>query len=77
MSALYLLIPVAVVLVGLAIWMFFWAVDNGQYDDLDSPAHSILFDDEDPGHQAGIDEASTGKTGDSDASTPERKPPHG
>ena len=60
MSALYLLIPVAVVLVALAIWMFFWAVDNGQYDDLDSPAHSILFDDEDPQHQAGIDEASSG-----------------
>ena len=58
MSALYLLIPVAVVLVALAIWMFFWAVDSGQYDDLDSPAHSILFDDEDPQHQAGVQEAS-------------------
>ena len=57
MSALYLLIPVAVGLVGLAIWIFCWAVDSGQYDDLDSPAHSILFDDEDPQHQAGIDEA--------------------
>lgn len=57
MSALYLLIPVAVVLVALAIWMFFWAVDSGQYDDLDSPAHSILFDDEDPQHHAGIKEA--------------------
>ncbi|MCQ4346578.1 cbb3-type cytochrome oxidase assembly protein CcoS [Pseudomonas stutzeri] len=61
MPALYLLIPVAVGLVGLAIWVFFWAVDSGQYDDLDSPAHSILFDDEDPKHQAGIDEASAGQ----------------
>lgn len=70
MSALYLLIPIAVVLVGLAIWVFFWAVDSGQYDDLDSPAHSILFDDEDPQHQAGIDEASSpteGKRNDEDA----------
>ena len=57
MSAIYFLIPIAVGLVGFAIWLFFWAVDNGQYDDLDSPAHSILFDDEDPQHQAGIDEA--------------------
>lgn len=48
MSALYLLIPVAVVVVALAIWLFFWAVNNGQYDDLDGPAHSILFDDEEP-----------------------------
>ncbi|MWV16742.1 cbb3-type cytochrome oxidase assembly protein CcoS [Pseudomonas sp. L-22-4S-12] len=57
MSALYILIPVAVALVGFAIWLFVWAVDNGQYDDLDSPAHSILFDDEDPQHKAGIAEA--------------------
>ena len=57
MSAIYILIPIAVVLVGVAIWVFFWAVDSGQYDDLDGPAHSILFDDEDPQHKAGIVEA--------------------
>ena len=57
MAALYILIPVAVVLVALAIWVFFWAVDTGQYDDLDGPAHSILFDDEDPNHQAGVEQA--------------------
>lgn len=56
MAALYILIPVAVVLVALAIWVFFWAVDSGQYDDLDGPAHSILFDDEDPKHQAAVDQ---------------------
>ena len=64
MSAIYILIPIAVVLVGFAIWLFFWAVDNGQYDDLDSPAHSILFDDEDPQHKAGIAEADSGETKD-------------
>ena len=57
MPALYILIPVAVGLVGFAIWLFFWAVGNGQYDDLDSPAHSILFDDEDPQHKAAISKA--------------------
>jgi cbb3-type cytochrome oxidase maturation protein len=57
MAALYFMIPAAVVLVGLAIWMFFWAVDSGQYDDLDGPAHSILFDDEDPAHKAGVQQA--------------------
>lgn len=45
MAALYVMIPVAMVIVGLAIWLFFWAVNSGQFDDLDSPAHSILFDD--------------------------------
>jgi len=57
MAALYILIPIAVVLVALAIWVFFWAVDSGQYDDLDGPAHSILFDEEDPMHRAGVEEA--------------------
>ena len=57
MAALYVMIPIAVIIVALAIWLFFWAVDSGQYDDLDDPAHSILFDDEDPRHQAGVDEA--------------------
>ncbi len=60
MAALYILIPVAVVLVALAIWVFFWAVDSGQYDDLDSPAHSILFDEEDPKHRAGVEQADHG-----------------
>src|SRR5690606_41379696 len=57
MAALYYMIPVAVIVVGLAIWLFFWAVNSGQYDDLDSPAHSILFDDDDPKHKAGVEKA--------------------
>ncbi|WP_263139463.1 cbb3-type cytochrome oxidase assembly protein CcoS [Pseudomonas sp. RIT-PI-AD] len=57
MTALYVMIPIAVIIVGLAIWLLFWAVDNGQYDDMDGPAHSILFDDEDPSHKAGVEEA--------------------
>jgi cbb3-type cytochrome oxidase maturation protein len=50
MTVLYILIPIAIVLVIIAIWVFTWAVNTGQYDDLDGPAHSILFDDEDPAH---------------------------
>jgi cbb3-type cytochrome oxidase maturation protein len=57
MSALYILIPAALILVTCALWLFFWAVDNGQYDDLDSPAHRILFDDDDPHHRAGLTQA--------------------
>ncbi|MBF8779182.1 cbb3-type cytochrome oxidase assembly protein CcoS [Pseudomonas fulva] len=55
MPALYVMIPAALLLVGIAVWVFFWAVDSGQYDDLDSPAHSILFDDQDPRHQAALE----------------------
>ena len=75
MSALYLLIPVAVLVVALAVWLFFWAVDNGQYDDLDSPAHSILFDDDDPKHKAGVDTA--GDDSSEDRPKDEQEPPRG
>jgi len=52
MTVLYILVPIAILLVVIAIWIFNWAVNNGQYDDLDSPAHSILFDEDDPAHLA-------------------------
>ena len=48
MTVLYILVPVAILLVVIAIVVFNWAVNSGQYDDLDGPAHSILFDDEEP-----------------------------
>ena len=48
MSIVYLLIPLGLVLVGLGLWAFFWAVGNGQFDDLDSPGWSVLSDDEPP-----------------------------
>jgi cbb3-type cytochrome oxidase maturation protein len=48
MSIVYLLIPLGLVLVGIGLWAFFWAVGNGQFDDLDSPGWSILSDDEAP-----------------------------
>lgn len=46
MSILYLLIPLALLLLGVAVWAFFWAVGNGQFDDLDTPAMQILLDDD-------------------------------
>lgn len=47
MSIIYLLIPIAIILASIAIWAFFWSVNSGQFDDLESPAHSILYDDDD------------------------------
>ncbi len=46
MEILYLLIPVSVVLVFLIAGVFWWATRNGQFDDLEGPAHRILMDDE-------------------------------
>ena len=69
MPALYVMIPAALLLVGVAIYIFFCAVDSGQYDDLDGPAHSVLFDDQDPNHLAGIEEANHPEQ-------PPKDPPH-
>ena len=48
MSILYLLIPLAVVLMVVAALFFIWTVKTGQYDDMEGPAHRILMDDDDP-----------------------------
>jgi cbb3-type cytochrome oxidase maturation protein len=45
MSILFVLIPLGLVLLGVAVWGFIWAVNNNQFEDLDQAAHSILFDD--------------------------------
>lgn len=47
MDIIYVLVPLSLVLLAVAIGIFFWAVKNGQFDDMDSPAHKILFDDDD------------------------------
>ncbi len=46
MDSLYLLIPLSVILIGVIIVIFLWAVKSGQFDDLEGPAHSILFEEE-------------------------------
>ena len=46
MSVLYILVPLALVVAGLALWGFFWTIHDGQMDDLDSPAYRMLWDDE-------------------------------
>jgi cbb3-type cytochrome oxidase maturation protein len=45
-SILYLMIPMGVLIVAGALWAFFWAIDSGQFDDLESPAWRILLDDD-------------------------------
>ena len=42
MNILLLLVPLSLVLLGVAIWAFVWAVRRGQFDDLDTPALDIL-----------------------------------
>ncbi|MCA0268580.1 MAG: cbb3-type cytochrome oxidase assembly protein CcoS [Bacteroidetes bacterium] len=47
MTALFLLIPAALLLAGLGVLGFRWAVRSGQYDDVRTPALRMLLDDED------------------------------
>ena len=46
MNILYLLIPLGLVLLGCAVAAFFWAVRSGQFDDLETPAMSVIMDDD-------------------------------
>lgn len=46
MSMLYVLIPLAVVLLAFAIWALLWAIKNGQFDDLESHGWSVVLDDD-------------------------------
>ena len=52
MSILFVLIPLTMLLLGIAIWAFLWAVDHDQFEDLDQVANSILFDDDLPAPSA-------------------------
>ncbi len=53
MEIIYLLIPLALILVGVVVYGFLWAIRSGQFDDMEGPAHSILMDDDDKPADAG------------------------
>jgi cbb3-type cytochrome oxidase maturation protein len=46
MESLYLLVPLSVALVFLIGALFWRALQGGQFDDLERPAHDILADDD-------------------------------
>lgn len=45
MSVIYLLLPIALIIVAAAIAAWVWAVKRGQYDDMSTPAVRMLHDD--------------------------------
>jgi cbb3-type cytochrome oxidase maturation protein len=45
MSVIYLVLPLAVALSGLAVLAFAWAARRGQFDDMETPAWRVLHDD--------------------------------
>ena len=58
MSTIYILIPIAVLITAIGIYLFFWAVKTEQFDDLEKQGMSILFEDDSSDkeydHEAGL-----------------------
>ncbi|MFN7983760.1 MAG: cbb3-type cytochrome oxidase assembly protein CcoS [Vicinamibacterales bacterium] len=48
METIFVLLPLALLIAAVAVGFFIWAAMSGQFDDLDTPAVRILFDDEAP-----------------------------
>ncbi len=65
MSMLYVLIPLAVVLLGVAVWALVWAIRSGQFDDLESHGWSVVLDDDRKPPET--EDEGTGEGGDSQA----------
>ena len=52
MASMMLLIPLSLLMLAAAIWAFFWAVDRGQFDDLEQPSRLALEEDPTPSADA-------------------------
>jgi cbb3-type cytochrome oxidase maturation protein len=77
MEILFILIPVSVILVTLAITLFGWAIKNGQYDDLEGPGHSILYDDDEdmiPGSDTPSSQHKVGSPDSDELKVPDNEP---
>lgn len=55
MSIVYILVPIAILFVLIAIGVFFWAVKGEQFSDLNKQGHSILFEDDKEQHNKSND----------------------
>ena len=52
MASMMLLIPRSLLMLGAAVWAFFWAVDRGQFDNLEQPSRLALEEDPVPSADA-------------------------
>lgn len=62
MSVIYILIPIAILLTAIGIYIFFWAVKTEQFDDLEKQGMSILFDEAKNENTAKTNNKSTSQT---------------
>ncbi|EAR53268.1 FixS-related protein [Photobacterium sp. SKA34] len=59
MNSIYILIPIAIVFVCIAIGIFLWAVKSDQFDDLERRGYDILFDEDDSKHKSAVSNSET------------------
>lgn len=45
MSVIYIVLPLALVVVAVAVFAFVWSARSGQFDDMETPAVRMLHDD--------------------------------
>ncbi|MGA0265110.1 MAG: cbb3-type cytochrome oxidase assembly protein CcoS [Lysobacterales bacterium] len=50
MSMIYILIPLAILLLVLGAWALIWAIRSGQFDDLETHGWSVVLDDDERPH---------------------------
>jgi len=60
-EVIFVLLPLALLVAAIAVGFFVWAAKTGQFDDLDTPALRMLFDDP-PSPPRGGGEASASPT---------------
>lgn len=62
MSIAYLLVAIGMGVLALAVWALFWAVDSGQFENLESHASDAVEEEVVPGvqNEAGVQNAPTG-----------------
>ncbi|MGF1686815.1 cbb3-type cytochrome oxidase assembly protein CcoS [Photobacterium japonica] len=72
MSSLYLLIPIAIIFVCIAVGIFLWAVRSEQFEDLERQGYDILFDENESQPEASTKPPSSSTTERTSESSPER-----
>ena len=79
METIFVLLPLALLIAAIAVGFFIWAARTGQFDDLETPALRILFDDEEPRRPvpAGAPGVHVGATGTSAAAPQPSTTSHG
>lgn len=72
MESLYFLVPCALIFIAIAVKVLFWAINNGQYDNLDTEAHRILFEEKNKSSSPSSQEPDASQKNEPSAQSPEQ-----